>query len=411
MGKVRIGLDADLRLDVVVPSAGQVPTVNGSEPRLSFLAADVLKHRAWVGTSSRRGDHFGDRPRNHCLAGLRERHRVVQFAGVQAKRIRKSEQVGDSRRTALAVVEACVGAPSVKKDFPHLVLGMTVDRQNTDAWSTVDTYSVMHHLGYPSGEAAGDRAFFKSQDPNDCQIPMLRLGHRFVRDYQLQQLGIQDHYAGANMVDGQWYCPEMSMALVEAELDFREGKIDEDTYDKRIAARRRFAATRKARPDEQGATRWSHPVDADGKPVCNHERKGAPKFCAQKTVLFPIEAGAKYGQEYALGSPEHKARYKHPRNTIEAANAKAKSDRHGLDRSKRRRMRGQPRHHLLIAVIMAAVNVATILTFYRRKPGLSSQSPTTRSPPSTACTRGVTKRWALTTSRRTWYGVVRRPTP
>lgn len=268
------------------------------------------------------------------------------------------------------LVVAAKNDPLVEKDFPHLVLGLAFDRQNTDAKSTVDSYSVMSYIGYPAGEAAGDRAFFKAKNADECQIPMLRLGHCFVRDYQVGQLGIQDHFAGANMVDGQWYCPEMPEALVSAERDRREQRIDDQTYQLRIAARTRWAATRKARPDAQGATRWSHPVGADGKPVCNHERKGAPRFCVQKTVLFPIEAGAKYVQEYPLGSPEHAARYAFPRNTVESANAKAKSDRHGLERTKRRRVRGQPRHHLFAAVILAAVNVATIINFYKVEAGL-----------------------------------------
>lgn len=46
---------------------------------------------------------------------------------------------------------------------------------------------------------------------------MRDLGHVLVKDYKLNQLGIQDHYAGANMVDGQRYCPEMSQAMVEAD--------------------------------------------------------------------------------------------------------------------------------------------------------------------------------------------------
>lgn len=41
-----------------------------------------------------------------------------------------------------------------------------------------------------------------------------------------------------------------------------------------------------------------------------------------------------------------------------------------FDRANRRRMRGQPRQHLLVAPIIAAVNVASIISFYEEAVGI-----------------------------------------
>ena len=43
--------------------------------------------------------------------------------------------------------------------------------------------------------------------PSDFQLPARALGFNLVLDYRINQLGLQDTFAGMIQVDGNWYCP------------------------------------------------------------------------------------------------------------------------------------------------------------------------------------------------------------
>ena len=156
----------------------------------------------------------------------------------------------------------------------------------------------------------------------------------------------------------------MPKILIEASDDFNEQRIDLKTYYKRIEARRRYAATRKAMPGKNGQTRYSHPVDPDGEHLCDKGRVDAGKFCQQRTLVFPVEAGAKFAQELQYMSPEWRKAFTGPRTTIEGQNGYLKNQSmFQLDQAGRRRLRGRAANHLMTALIVVAANIAKILTF------------------------------------------------
>lgn len=191
-------------------------------------------------------------------------------------------------------IVAAANDPEAEATFPLIILGMTFDKPaGRVTENTMTAYASMAKRGYPTGYAVGDRAYFNNGQPERLQLPMRKMGYRLVMDYKRDQLGVQDTFAGAIQVEGAWYCPKMPKRLIEATLDFIENRIDEETYSKRVDARKRYAAKPKSHPDADGYVRYMHPSDADGA-VCDHGRDHAPKFCTQKSVSFPPMAGAKF---------------------------------------------------------------------------------------------------------------------
>ncbi|WP_416874169.1 hypothetical protein [Kitasatospora sp. SC0581] len=73
--------------------------------------------------------------------------------------------------------------------------------------------------------------------PETFHIPLLDLGYRPIWDYRRDQLGIQGSHAGALLVDGTWYCPNIPAPLITATADLLNKKIDHTTWRHRVDAR------------------------------------------------------------------------------------------------------------------------------------------------------------------------------
>lgn len=249
--------------------------------------------------------------------------------------------------------------------FPLLITAMSFDRPaSRPAENALVAYTSMFENNLPTGLVVGDAAYGAGTTDTKYQLPLRAMGYQLVMTYKKGQHGIQEGFEGAIQVDGWWYCPTMPQILIEASDDFNKQRIDLDTYYKRIEARRRYAATRKALPGRNGQTRYSHPVDADGKHLCDKGRTDAGKFCQQRTLVFPVEAGAKFAQELQYMSPEWRKAFTDPRTTIEGQNGYLKNhSTFQLDQAGRRRLRGRAANHLMTALIVVAANVAKILTF------------------------------------------------
>ena len=264
---------------------------------------------------------------------------------------------------------AAQNEPGKKPTFPHIVVTVSFEQsQQRTAENTLMCYSTFLSLGYPpGGYAIGDRAYFTSSDPWNSQHPMHLMGFKLAKDYRENQLGIKAWFAGAIQVEGQWYCEKMPKNLITASQDERSGTIDETTYYLRIEARKMWQAKRKSLRDAKGNVRYMHPVDEAGNPYCHDHRGGnfddAPQFCTQKSVLFPIEADKGKAQELPYKSKEWRAMYSFPRNAVESSNASRKSQRFGLDKSSRRRMRSQAIQFLMSTLVVAASNVKKIIDF------------------------------------------------
>lgn len=210
----------------------------------------------------------------------------------------------------------------------------------------------------------------------------------------------EDHYAGAQLVDGTWYCPSMPEALVTATTDYRdtgprrnaEGKlyyskrdepIDEETWRARVDRRGKYALRRKEKPDADGYYPMMCPASGPGATVaCPLKPQSAgtkvavtisigkppaepPRICTNKSsVSFPPEAGVKYRQILRHGTDEWHALYSTGRNTVEGFNAFVKDAAyHALADPGRRRLRGFAAQYLLTTVLTAAANIRKITSY------------------------------------------------
>ena len=86
----------------------------------------------------------------------------------------------------------------------------------------------MHDRTMPFSYLIGDRAYFPGQKFGKLQLPVRGLGHKLIADYPINQLGVQESYAGAKLVEGTWYCPSMPEPLIDACIDDNAGDIDID---------------------------------------------------------------------------------------------------------------------------------------------------------------------------------------
>ena len=118
--------------------------------------------------------------------------------------------------------------PSQLQTFPSLAMGMAILHKpsRNPGGQAVRALTSVRGRGHPARLLAGDRAY-SSAKPEDLQLPARALGYEMVFDYKIDQLGIQDSYAGMLQIEGAWYCPAIPTMLVEATIDFRNSTIDE----------------------------------------------------------------------------------------------------------------------------------------------------------------------------------------
>lgn len=169
-------------------------------------------------------------------------------------------------------------------EVPRVTLGVAFDgAARQPGRNALRALSAIPRHGRPVNLAIGDRAYFAGAKVENFHGAVADLGFKAVTDYKNDQLGIQDSYRGAIQVEGWWYCPCMPEGLISATADHRDGRIDDETYAKRIVARRQYAATRKARTSVDGSTRWAHPVDIAHRcdatprlPTCSARRSRCP---------------------------------------------------------------------------------------------------------------------------------------
>jgi hypothetical protein len=240
---------------------------------------------------------------------------------------------------------------------------------------------------HPAGYLAADNAYSAAK-PEDFQMPARLLDYDLVLSYRIDQLGVQGESNGLLQVEGRWYCPAMPEALISATLDYREGRIDKVTYDKRIEARRAQEARQNGKPDAEGYQRLLCPA-AQGAPTARCELKPKtdnlnrnpqkrirpsnelkvrpPKCCTQESVTIPLAAGAKFAQSLALATPQHQAVYAGLRNSVESTNGYLKDGAfQGLADPQRRRVRGVAAQSALVAFQIMASNLRKIDGFLEK---------------------------------------------
>ncbi len=271
--------------------------------------------------------------------------------------------------------------------FPRIILGISFDRPGVDvSGHGRRIFGSILDRSHPIGTVVADRAYLPNSKVENLQIPLMQMGFDVCFDYQSNQLGISGNHVGAIQVEGSWFCPAMPMALIDATKDYRERRIDEETYLARIEQRRAYRLRPSARPDKDGYVPMMCPAaGVSATAVCplkKPQRKNltgltrimAPpaypdKICTnQKSAIFPSTFGAKYAQKLLYGSPGWHKLYSHARNTIEGFNGYLKDADHGaLHDGGRRRARGFTNQYLFTTLIVVAANIRKIKSFLQNK--------------------------------------------
>lgn len=235
------------------------------------------------------------------------------------------------------------------------------------------------------GLVVADRGYFASADPEVLQLPVRALGMGILTDYKVDQLGVNGGYAGAEQIEGHYYCPAMPDGLKNATADRRADIIDWETWRHRIDARGAYVFRRKERPDDDGWTPMMCPASGPNATAsCTLKPKDAArnagktlqpilhsllpshpdKVCTQQTVQFPPSADAKYLQDVRYGTKAWSTLYTTARNYIESVNAFLKDEgTHALAVAGRRRVRGHSKQFILTTMIIFAANLRRANTY------------------------------------------------
>lgn len=269
--------------------------------------------------------------------------------------------------------------PGVRPRHPNLVLSVLCARPGEDpGGAAVRLLDGVRHKGHRAGFLGADRGYTQGL-PERFHLPARALGYSLVMDYKETELGRQAEREGALLVEGQWYCPAMPEALVEASRDVRAGRVDGPSYAASLSARTAWRLSRKAGPDEDGYERYSCPAIGVHPRLCCPLRPDEaslgeipvleppilpPKLCTQGSITISPEIGARHRQDLAFGSESWRATYATYRNTIEGLNGFAKDTAHeALAQPARRRVRGIAAQSLFVALLLVAANVRKIAAF------------------------------------------------
>ncbi len=107
------------------------------------------------------------------------------------------------------------------------------------------------------GLVIADKGYFANAKAEDLALPVRAMGMGILTDYKKDQTGVVDGYAGAELIEGTFYCPGMPEALKSATKDERYDRIEPDVWLKRIDGRAPYVCA----PEGEARRRRLHPND------------------------------------------------------------------------------------------------------------------------------------------------------
>ncbi|MBW1601815.1 hypothetical protein JJV70_06770 [Streptomyces sp. JJ66] len=263
---------------------------------------------------------------------------------------------------------------------PSLVVAFSLDKPSHRPAEVA--LEALQHVDprYPRGYLAGDR-LYPDQKPDKFQLPIRAMGYQPVYDYAKDQLGVQAQFAGAELIEGNWYCPSMPQPLKDATKDLVAKKIDKQTWINRIRQRTTYLFLPKQRADAEGHRRMMCPAEAN-RTQCSLKPYtlgrgihlplidpapspvGPPTACTQHTITIPPEAGAQLWQPLQYGTEEWQRVYFRLRNAIEGMNGFGKDPLYErLESGGTRRIRGIAAQAILLAFQLAHANKRKLATW------------------------------------------------
>ncbi|WP_282701166.1 hypothetical protein [Streptomyces sp. CC219B] len=257
--------------------------------------------------------------------------------------------------------------------IPALVVAFSVEKPSTRPAEVA--LEALNHIDprHPRGYLAGDR-LYNDQQAENFQLPIRAMGFKPVYDYAKDQLGSMDEYEGAQLVEGNWYCPSMPEHLVDATADLIAGRVDKQTWIERTRQRTQYLFLPKQAADAEGHRRMMCPaqagrvqcplkphtmgkgvhitlVDVPPSPVEPHS------VCKNGSVTFPPEAGAQLWQPLQHGREDWQRIYFRLRNSVEGVNGFGKDPLYEhFESGGTRRIRGIAAQTLLLAFQLGHAN-------------------------------------------------------
>ncbi|MCH1865295.1 hypothetical protein [Nocardioides sp. CFH 31398] len=269
-------------------------------------------------------------------------------------------------------------------DFPLLAAAISLDEPSRRvAENAIACLSSIRDRGHPAALLITDMGYFANQKAEKFHLPARALGYGLVGDYKKGFTGIQATHKGVITVDGGRYCPSMPAPLVTATADFREGRISEEVYAKRIAQRvaHRFRAkdgVAHVCPAQGSSPTASCSLRPRPDPLTSAENRTTltlivdppedpPPCCTNRSsVSLPIEYDAKFFQALPYASEEWRRTYRLLRSTMEGFNGYTKEGKHeALAAKTNRRRRGFVNNLLVVAMTVAATNLRKIASFFK----------------------------------------------
>ncbi len=317
----------------------------------------------------------------------------------------------------LAVAVACERS---SPHFPRIALGAAFDapagRIGENSFATLlGATAACADFGITPGTIVADRAILPNSKFEKFQQPARERGWKLCMDYRKDQLGKKDAPQGTIQVEGDFYCPGMPSALIDASKLFQGNLSEEEqaTYDARIAQRGRYVLTRKEPINAQGRGRFECPATTPGghlacplQPLLTDKTRTAVKnppkepgaICRKPTVSVTLADEAKPAKKAPRGKAAGKRgnttgkyaqdyRYKTKRwqkmwgerNTVEGFNAALKDEQHeAMGQAGRRRVRGKAKQAILVTLMVYSVNVRRIrdhIHTYESPPPSNPTSP------------------------------------
>ncbi|WP_234042453.1 hypothetical protein [Streptomyces marianii] len=144
---------------------------------------------------------------------------------------------------------------------PSLIVAFSLDKPSHRP-AEVALEALQHDPRYPRRYLAGDR-LYPDEKPDKSQPPIRALGYQPVYDYAKDQLGVQAQFAGAELIEGNWYRPSMPQSLKDATKDLVVNKIDKQTWINRIRQHTIYPFLPKQRADAEGHRRMMCPAEAN----------------------------------------------------------------------------------------------------------------------------------------------------
>lgn len=265
-----------------------------------------------------------------------------------------------------------------ERRFPQLAISATMRLPGDGA--PEHALSLMRSAldtGLEAGIVDMDRAYFANYGVERLQEPIFRLGFTPSADYRADRFGVQGSRAGAELIEGRFYCPAMPRVLKDASKDRLTGIIDEDTFHARRQERIHFELRPKGVPDSTGSVRMMCPAVAPSPTVicplreeatgvtervsvrvCDDDLPDLPdRICIQRSVTFSHEEGLRQRQAFTYGSAEWEQFHRHARRSIEALNAVVGQTRTSP------RVNGFAAAQLFLTLRLASMNLHSIRSF------------------------------------------------